>query len=114
MIAGLRQLREAGGVVVAGTDAGVGPAKPHDILAHAARDLTAIGFSGTGLLATLTSGAATACGVGHRKGRLAPGWDADLLAVGGDPTTDPQALFDVRGVWLAGGRVPAEPVGVPA
>jgi imidazolonepropionase-like amidohydrolase len=43
--------------------------------------------------------------VGARKGRLAPGYDADLLAVGGDPVRDLDALRDVRGVWRAGRAV---------
>ena len=46
-----------------------------------------------------------ACGAGSRKGRLAPGFDADSLAVTGDPTTDVQALLDVRAVFRAGRRV---------
>jgi imidazolonepropionase-like amidohydrolase len=49
--------------------------------------------------------AARACGVGSRKGRLAPGFDADILAVAGDLTTDVRALLDVRAVFRAGRRV---------
>jgi hypothetical protein len=37
--------------------------------------------------------AARACGVGSRKGRLAPGFDADILAVAGDPTTGVRTLW---------------------
>jgi hypothetical protein len=32
------------------------------------------------------------CGLGHRKGRIAPGFDADILPVAGDPVADPDAL----------------------
>ncbi|MDQ1697771.1 MAG: hypothetical protein QOJ03_3124 [Frankiaceae bacterium] len=106
VLGAFRQLHEAGGVIVVGTDAGVGPAKPHDILPHAAKDLAEIGITGTDMLATLTSRAAAACGVGDRKGRLAAGADADLLAVRGDPAREPAALLDVHGVWLAGAWVP--------
>jgi cytosine/adenosine deaminase-related metal-dependent hydrolase len=56
-------------------------------------------------LAAATSVAARACGVGSRKGRLAPGFDADILAVAGDPTTDVRALLEVRAVFRAGRRV---------
>src|SRR4051794_9542179 len=70
VVAGLRQLREAGGVIAVGTDAGISAGKPHDILPHAVRELADIGVSGTELLATLTSVAARACGVGERKGRI--------------------------------------------
>ena len=45
------------------------------------------------------------CGLGDRKGRIAPGYDADLLAVDGDPLTDPAALRRVRAVFARGVRV---------
>jgi arginase len=64
-----------------------------------------LGFSTMDALAAATSVAAHACGVGSRKGRLAPGFDADILAVAGDPTTDVRALLDVRAVFRAGRRV---------
>jgi len=105
VLAGLRQLREADGVLAVGTDAGISAGKPHDVLPHAATELAEIGVCGMELLATLTSVAAKACGVGDRKGRIAPGWDADLVAVAGDPAQRPAALHDVRGVWRAGTRV---------
>jgi imidazolonepropionase-like amidohydrolase len=105
MIDGLRRLRFEGAKVVVGTDAGVGPAKPHDVLAHAARDLAAVGFAGAEILRTLTADAATACGVGDRKGRLVAGFDADVIAVAGDPTADAEALHQIRGVWRQGARV---------
>jgi predicted amidohydrolase YtcJ len=64
-----------------------------------------LGFSTLEALAAATSVAARACGAGSRKGRLAPGFDADILAVTGDPTTDVRALLDVRAVFRAGRRV---------
>jgi imidazolonepropionase-like amidohydrolase len=99
-----RQLRDAGGVIAVGTDAGIAPAKPHDILPSAAAALATVGVTGLELLATFTSVAATACHVGDRKGRLAAGFDADLLAVAGDAGAETSALLDVRGVWRAGVR----------
>ncbi len=86
---------------VVGTDAGVGPAKPHGVLPHATTDL-ARAIEGVAVLRMLTSVAAEALGLAGRKGVLAPGADADLLAVRGDPTTDPEALHDVVGVWAGG------------
>lgn len=68
------RLRSLGGTVVVGTDAGVSAGRPHDVLPHAARDLAAIGLDADEVLTTLTATAADVCGVGHRKGRLAPGW----------------------------------------
>jgi|GEM_PF-6129080 len=52
-------------------------------------------------LRTVTSTAAGACHVGDRKGRIAAGFDADLLAVHGDPLTDPAALTRVPAVYRA-------------
>ena len=65
-----------------------------------------IGMSNTAALAAATAYAAAACGLGHRKGRLLPHFDADLLVVGGDPVARLDALFDVRAVFRAGSRVP--------
>jgi imidazolonepropionase-like amidohydrolase len=42
------------------------------------------------------------CGLAHRKGRLAAGFDADILAVDGDPLTDPDAIHRIRAVYAAG------------
>jgi imidazolonepropionase-like amidohydrolase len=39
------------------------------------------------------------------KGRIAPGYDADLLAVAGDPLINPAALREVVAVFRAGQRV---------
>ena len=40
--------------------------------------------------------------LGHRKGRLRPGYDADILAVDGDPLSDPAALHAIRAVYVRG------------
>jgi imidazolonepropionase-like amidohydrolase len=39
------------------------------------------------------------------RGRIVPGSRADLVLVGGDPTTDIGATLDLRAVWRAGVRV---------
>jgi imidazolonepropionase-like amidohydrolase len=52
-----------------------------------------------------TSVAAAACGLGHRKGRVAPGYDADLLVVDGNPLEDPAALHQIRAVYVRGTEV---------
>ena len=36
------------------------------------------------------------------KGRIAPGFDADILAVDGDPVADPGALHHIRAVYARG------------
>jgi imidazolonepropionase-like amidohydrolase len=106
MMANLGMLIADGALVVAGTDAGVGPPKPHSSLATALPQLVTLGMSPLDALRTLTSVAAGVCGLASRKGRLAPGFDADLVVVGGDPLTDPGCLGDVRAVYL-GGRIVA-------
>src|SRR5262245_41988893 len=53
------------------------------------RTSVGVGFTGAEALWAVTSVAADACRVGDRKGRIAPGYDADLLAVVSDPLTDP-------------------------
>ena len=53
-----------------------------------------------------TSTAAAACGLADRKGRLAPGFDADIVAVDGDPLANPAAFQRVRAVYARGTPVP--------
>ena len=92
--------------MVAGTDAGIAPIKPHDVVRHAPAMLRQLGFGQAEALRTITSDAAAVCGLGHRKGRIAPGFDADILAVDGDPITDPEALHRIRAVYARGTFVP--------
>jgi len=106
IIANTRRLYEAGARVVAGTDAGIAPVKPHDVVRHAPAMLRQLGFSQAEGLRTITSAAAGVCGLGHRKGRIMPGFDADILAVDGDPIADPDALHRIRAVYLGGAVVP--------
>ena len=87
--------------VVVGTDAGVGRGKPHGVLPHALREVGKHRDL-VEALAVLTSKGAEGIGLAGRKGVLAPGADADLLAVRGDPTADVEALHDVVGVWAGG------------
>lgn len=97
-----RALVKQGANLVAGTDAGISAYKPHDVLPYAFGDLVDSGMSSIEALRSLTSEAARACAVEDRKGRLAPGYDADVLAVRGNPVDDAAALLDVAGVWRTG------------
>lgn len=99
------QLVAAGAKVVVGTDAGINAGKPHDVLPYAFADLQASGMSALDALAAVTSVAAEVCGLGGRAGRIAPGYAADLVAVRGDPVSDPAALARVSAVWRGGRRV---------
>jgi imidazolonepropionase-like amidohydrolase len=96
------RLHQAGVRLVSGADSGIGPAKRHGVLPHAVCELVTAGLSVAEALATATSGAAEACGFRARKGRLAPGYDADLLVVDGDLETDVTALRRPRSVLLGG------------
>jgi imidazolonepropionase-like amidohydrolase len=91
-----------GAVVVAGTDAGIAPVKPHGVLPHGLAQLVQLGMSPAEALTAGTSTAAQVCGLGDRKGRVRAGYDADLLAVDGDPLTDVTALLRPVAVLVAG------------
>ena len=106
IIANTRRLHQAGAPIVAGTDAGIAPTKPHDVVRYAPAMLRQLGFGQAEALRTITSVAAAVCGLGHRKGRIAPGFDADILAVDGDPIADPEALHHIRAVYARGAAVP--------
>jgi len=105
IVANMRRMYEAGALMVAGTDAGIGPPKPHDVVRHAPAMLRDIGIGQAEALRMVTSVAARVIGLGHRKGRIAPGFDADILAVDGDPLADPDALHRIRAVYARGAAV---------
>jgi imidazolonepropionase-like amidohydrolase len=96
------RLYQAGVLLVSGVDAGISDGKPHGILALAVADLVAGGVPTADAIASATSLAADACGLGGRKGRLLRGYDADLVVVHGDPLADIDALTAVQAVYLAG------------
>ena len=106
LLANMKRLYQAGAAMVAGTDAGIAPVKPHDVLRHAPAMLRDLGIGQAEVLRTMTSVAAGVIGLGHRKGRIAPGFDADILAVDGDPVADPDALHRIRAVYARGVAVP--------
>lgn len=94
----------AGGVeLVAGSDAGISGRKPFDVFPYTIASL-APHLGVLGALAAGTSVPARVCGL-EQKGRLAPGKDADVIAVAGDATADPLALVSVLAVYRQGARV---------
>ncbi|MCW2887375.1 MAG: hypothetical protein QOE54_5737 [Streptosporangiaceae bacterium] len=100
-----QRMRLAGIPLICTSDAGIGPGKPHDILPHGVPMMVnRVGCSTVDALRAVTSLPARLCRVDDRKGRLAPGFDADILAVVGNPLTDPAALLDVQAVYRNGHR----------
>lgn len=98
--AGVRALQSTH-VVLAGTDAG----DAHGITLHGELGLMVqAGLSAIQVLRAATSLAATHWRLGDR-GRIAPGFRADLLLVRGDPTSDIHATRAIEAVWVAGQRV---------
>lgn len=106
LLAHIRALREAGVRCILGTDAGIGPGKPHDVLPLAVvQAVELVGVPVTEALAMCTSRAAEAIGLGSRAGRLRPGRTADVLVVTGLVDQDPTALTRPVRVLRGGVRV---------
>ncbi len=104
----------AQGVKVAfGTDSGVGP---HATNALEFGYMTAVGMPAAQAIRSATVDAAALLGRENRIGRIAPGMDADIIAVAGDPVADVARLNAVdfvmqRGaVRKMGGKVALFPV----
>jgi len=105
IVAALLSLYRAGARFIAASDAGIHENKPHDVARHIPPALAAIGLPLPEALRLVTSAPADACGLTGRKGRLAPGHDADLLVIDGDPTTDPTAIDRILAVYARGHRI---------
>ena len=80
----------AGVPVAAGTDAGT-PPNPHPNLARELALLAEVGLEPPDVLRAATVVAARALGREHERGRLAPGFVADLAALDGNPLASPAA-----------------------
>lgn len=101
-VANLARFRAAGGRVVYGTDLGnEGPAPGID--RTEVRAMAEAGYPADGIVRAATVAAAQHLGLSS-KGVLAPGFDADVVAVPLDALADAGALSDVRMVWREGRR----------
>jgi imidazolonepropionase-like amidohydrolase len=98
----IKPMHEMGVRIIAGTDAGINN-NPHHQFAGALEYLVTLGFRPEQVLAMATTEAASALGVGAITGRLAPGYEADLIVTGGDPRADIAVLGQLRRV-IARGR----------
>ncbi len=97
-----KALHEMGVRIITGTDAGIDN-NPHHQYLGGLEYLVTLGFRPEQVLAMATTEAAAALGVGAVTGRLAPGYDADLIVVDGDPRADIAAAGKLRRV-IARGR----------
>lgn len=95
----VRQFRQAGGVVLFGTDAGYiqtyNPLDEYQWLERA-------GLGWRDILAALTTAPASTFGEGARRGRLARGMAGDVVVLRSDPAVGVRALADVRATIRAG------------
>jgi imidazolonepropionase-like amidohydrolase len=99
----IRRAYAMGVRIAAGADTDYGRESTTRI-AHEVMRFTALGLSPKDALATATSGAAELLGRGNRVGRIAEGYEADLIILEHDPLTDPGTLRDPLLV-ITNGRV---------
>ncbi len=90
--------------MIAGSDSPWGAYPPGEFVKEMVA-LTKAGLSNTEALVTGLSHAAESIAVGDTAGTLAVGRPGDVLVVGGDPTTDLNALWDIKDVYKSGLRV---------
>ena len=99
----IRRARALGVRIAAGADTDYGPESVTRI-SHEVIRFVALGMSPLEALVSATSGAAELLGVGDRTGRLAEGFEADLVVLEHDPLTNPATLQDVL-IVMTNGRV---------
>lgn len=108
-----RQLWEHGVKIVAGHDAGI-PGVPHRAYVGGLEALEWVGIPRNEVILAATSRAAAGIGLAGVTGVLADGFDADLIAVAGDPRESLGVLRDLRMVVSMGREfVPDALIGVP-
>ncbi|MEO7448044.1 MAG: amidohydrolase family protein [Humibacillus sp.] len=105
IIEGLRMLWESGARVVVSTDAGIGPGKPHDVMAYAVLQAGMAIGNPVAALTAATSLAADALGLADTCGTLSAGLAADLLVVRGKAAVDLGSLLEVEAVYRDGKHV---------
>lgn len=103
-----QRLYQAGVDILAGTDAAtVGvPGTAHGVSMHGELELLVdCGLSPAAALRSATLLPAKRFSLDDR-GRIAPGLQADLLLVDGDPTVDVRQTLSIEGVWRRGEQAP--------
>jgi imidazolonepropionase-like amidohydrolase len=99
----VRKMHDMGIRIIAGTDAGVDNTPHHQYAGGLEAMVTLLGLRPSEVITMATTEAAAALGLGAVTGRLAPGYDADVIVVDGDPLADIAVLGRLRRV-IARGR----------
>lgn len=99
----IRRAHAMGIRLAAGADTDYG-AESVTRIAHEVMRLRGLGLTPIEALTAATSGAAELLGVGARTGRVAEGYEADLIVLEGNPLEDPAWLQDVL-IVVTNGRV---------
>jgi imidazolonepropionase-like amidohydrolase len=103
-------LRDAGVQVALGTDSLFGQFPGWPDLALRAEAMVSLGGWGPlDIIGLMTKGGAAALGLSRSVGSLEPGFQADILVVDGDPSSDISSLRRVLAVYTAGQLVRALP-----
>ncbi|NLF00781.1 MAG: amidohydrolase family protein [Anaerolineales bacterium] len=97
-----RQALERGMTIAAGTDALFPGMVPGYVLHDELAAMVDAGIRPVAVLRAATSVAADVLGLADQVGRIAPGYAADLLVVGGDPLVEIDCVADIRTVVRAG------------
>lgn len=105
----VKRLYEQGANIIAGTDSGIDNV-PHYEYVGGLQSLASLGLPNDEILYAATVRAAEGLGVGRITGRLAPGLDADIIVVDGDPLADVAALDHLRLVMARGVEFTPDPV----
>ena len=95
------------GRILFGTDVGYitryDPTREYELMAEAG-----LGFSA--ILSSLTTAPAEEFGFGTRRGKLTPGFDADIVVIAGDPVRDIRSVGKVRFTFKRGQLLYSAPV----
>jgi imidazolonepropionase-like amidohydrolase len=103
---GLNLAYRTGVKIALGTDSAVAPHR--DANKELELMVTKGGMSPRDALIAATEGGPDLLGIANETGTLDPGKSADLIAVEGDPLTDPTAVQRVRFVMVRGRLIPME------
>lgn len=105
----LPHLYRAGAKIVASTDSGIANTPLYAYVAGL-EAMAGFGLPPGEILVSATSRAAESLGLDTITGQIAPGLEADLIAVGGDPHRSVSALRDLRLVMTRGLEFTPDPI----